>query len=82
VAVVVVFLVVLVVLVPIVAGFLNDPTPAPTGGVNTPGVASTDPTVPPDVQQALKEIARREAAQRYCNAHPEAAATQRCLDGG
>ena len=38
VAIVVVFLVALVVLVPIVAGFLNDPTPAPAGGVNTPGV--------------------------------------------
>ena len=80
VAVVVVILVVLVVLVPIVAGYLNDPAPAPAGGVSTP-VTSADPTVPPEIQQALKEIARREAAQRYCNAHPEAAATKRCQDG-
>jgi hypothetical protein len=81
VAVVVVILVALVILAPIVAGFLSDPAPAPTGGVTTPGVASPDPTVPSDIQKALKEMARREAAQRYCNAHPEAAATQRCLDG-
>jgi hypothetical protein len=80
VAVVVVVLIVLVVLIPIVAGYLNDPTPAPAGG-NTPGVANDDPTVAPDIQKVLKEMARREAAQRYCNAHPEAAATQRCLDG-
>ena len=66
----------LVVLVPIVAGFLNDPAPPPAGGVT-----SVEPTVPPEIQHALKEIARRQAAQRYCNAHPEAAATQRCLDG-
>ena len=81
VAVVVVILVVLVVLAPIVAGFLNDPTPAPAGGNNTPGVATDDPTVAPDIQKAFKEIARREAAQRFCDAHPEAAATQKCLDG-
>jgi len=37
--------------------------------------------VPPDVQHALKEIARREAAQRYCNAHPEAASTDLCVNG-
>jgi hypothetical protein len=80
VAVVVLILVALVVLVPIVAGYLDDPTPAP-GGVNTPGVPIDDPTGPPGIQKALKEMARREAAQRYCNAHPEAAATQRCLDG-
>jgi len=80
VAVVVVILVALVVLVPIVAGYLDDPAPAPAGGVSTP-VTSADPTVPPEIQQALKEIARREAAQRYCNAHPEAAATKRCQDG-
>ena len=80
-AVAVVILVVLVVLIPIVAGFLNDPAPAPTGGVNTPGVAIDDPTVAPGIQKALKEMARREAAQRYCDAHPEAAATHRCLDG-
>jgi hypothetical protein len=81
VAVVVVILVVLVVLVPIVAGLLNDPAPAPAGGVDTPGVPITDPTVAPGIQKALKEMARREAAQRYCDAHPEAAATHRCLDG-
>ena len=80
VAVVVVILVALVFLVPIVAGYLDDPAPAPAGGVSTP-VTSADPTVPPEIQQALKEIARREAAQRYCNAHPEAAATKRCQDG-
>ena len=81
-AVVVVILVVLVILVPIVAGYLNDPTPSPAGDSNTPGVVATnDPTVAPDIQKALKEMARREAAQRYCNAHPEAAATQRCQDG-
>ena len=81
VAVVIVILVALVILAPIVAGFLNDPAPAPTGGSNTPGVATDDPTVAPGIQKALKEMARREAAQRYCDAHPEAAATQRCLDG-
>jgi hypothetical protein len=75
-AVIVVIVVALVVLVPIVAGFLNDPAPPPAGGVT-----SVEPTVPPEIQHALKEIARRQAAQRYCNAHPEAAATQRCLDG-
>jgi hypothetical protein len=80
VAVVIVVLVALVILAPIVAGFLN-PAPAPTGGSNTPGVATDDPTVAPGIQKALKEMARREAAQRYCDAHPEAAATQRCLDG-
>ena len=81
VAVVIVVLVALVVLVPIVAGSLNDPAPAPTGGSNTPGIATDDPTVAPGIQKALKEMARREAAQRYCDAHPEAAATHRCLDG-
>jgi hypothetical protein len=78
---VVVVLVALVVLVPLVAGYLNDPAPTPGGGVSTP-VRSADPTVPPEIQKALKEMARREAAQRYCNAHPEAAATKRCQDGG
>ena len=81
VVIVVVVIVALVVLIPIVAGSLNDPTPAPAGGNSTPGVATTDPTVAPGIQKALKEMARREAAQRYCDAHPEAAATQRCLDG-
>ena len=81
VAIVVVILVALVVLVPIVAGYLNDPAPAPAGGVDTPGLPIDDPTGAPGIQKALKEMARREAAQRYCNAHPEAAATQRCLDG-
>ena len=33
---VVVVLVALVVLVPLVAGYLNDPAPAPGGGVSTP----------------------------------------------
>jgi hypothetical protein len=49
--------------------------------VSPPGIASDDPTVPPEIQHALKEIARREANQRYCNAHPEAAATERCVNG-
>jgi len=79
--VVVVILVALVALVPIVAGSLNDPAHGPAGGVNTPGVPIDDPTGAPGIQKALKEMARREAAQRYCNAHPEAAATQRCMDG-
>ena len=81
VVIVVVVLVVLVVLAPIVAGFLDDPAPSPAGGVTTPGVTSVEPTVAPGIQKALKEIARREAAQRFCDAHPEAAATQKCLDG-
>ena len=81
VAVVVVILVALVVLVPVVAGYLDDPAPAPAGGVDTPGVPIDDPTGAPGIQQALKERARREAAQRDCNAHPEAAATKRCQDG-
>ena len=79
--VVVVILVALVVLVPIVAGYLNDPAPAPAGEVDSPGVPIDDPTGAPGIQKALKEMARREAAQRYCNAHPEAAATKRCQDG-
>jgi len=78
---VIVVLVALAVLIPIGVGFFTGPAPAPAGGVNPPGVASADPTVPSDIQKALKEMARREAAQRYCNAHPEAAATHRCLDG-
>ena len=41
-------------------------SPAPSGSVS------------PEVRRTLKEIARREAAERYCNAHPEAAATERC----
>jgi len=81
VAVVVVVLVALVILAPIVAGFLSDPAPAPTGRVDAPGVPIDDPTVAPGIQKARKEMARREAAQRYCDAHPEAAATHRCLDG-
>ena len=81
VVVLVAVLVALAVLIPIGVGFLNDRAPASTGGVTTPGVASLDPTVAPGIQKALKEMARREAAQRYCDAHPEAAATQRCLDG-
>ena len=68
------------VLIPIIVGHLNDPPPA-TGGAGPPGIVSDDPTVPPDVQHALKEIARREAAQRYCNAHPEAASTELCING-
>jgi len=80
-AVVVVVLVALVILAPIVAGFLSDPAPAPTGRVDAPGVPIDDPTVAPGIQKVLKEMARREAAQRYCDAHPEAAATHRCLDG-
>jgi hypothetical protein len=81
VALVVVLLVALVVLIPIVAGSLNDQAPTPSGGVDAPGVPIDDPTVAPGIQKALKEMARREAAQRYCDAHPEAAATHRCLDG-
>jgi hypothetical protein len=76
-----VVLVVLVVLIPIGLGFFSGSAPAPAGGVNPPGDASADPTVAPGIQKALKEMARREAAQRYCDAHPEAAATHRCLDG-
>ena len=68
----------IVVLIPIIVGHLNDP---PAGGAGPPGMVSDDPTVPPDVQHALKEIARREAAQRYCNAHPEAASTELCVNG-
>ena len=70
-----------VVLIPIIAGHLNDAPPVPTGGGSPTGIVSDDPTVPPDVQHALKEIARREAAQRYCNAHPEAASTELCVNG-
>ena len=62
-AVVVVILVALVVLAPIVAGFLNDPAPAPTGRVDAPEVPTDDSTVAPGIQKALKEMARREAAQ-------------------
>jgi hypothetical protein len=69
------------VIVPIIVGHLNDPPSAPTGGASSPHITSDDPTVPPDVQHALKEIARREAAQRYCNAHPEAASTELCING-
>ena len=69
------------VLIPIIVSHLSDPSPAPTGGAGPSGIVSDDPTVPPDVQHALKEIARREAAQRYCNAHPEAASTELCING-
>ena len=68
----------IVVLIPIIVGHLNDP---PAGGAGPARMVSDDPTVPPDVQHALKEIARREAAQRYCNAHPEAASTELCVNG-
>jgi hypothetical protein len=68
------------VLIPIVVGHLNDP-PAPIGRVGPPGIASDDPTLPPDLQHAMKQILRREAAQRYCNAHPEAASTDLCING-
>lgn len=74
-------LVSLAVLVPIIAGRLNEPPPASTGGVRSPGLDSNDPTVPLELRHALKEIARREAAQRYCNAHPEAASTELCING-
>jgi len=74
-------LVSLAVLVPIIASHLNDPPPASTGGVSSPGIDPNDPTVPPELQHALKEIARREAAQRYCNAHPEEASTELCING-
>jgi hypothetical protein len=69
------------VIIPIIVGHLNDPPSAPTGDAGPSGIVSDDPTVPSDVQHALKEIARREAAQRYCNAHPEAASTELCING-
>ena len=71
VVVLVLILVSLAVLVPIIAGHRNDPPPASTGGVSSPGIVSDDPTVPPELQHELKEIDRREADPRYCNAHPE-----------
>ncbi len=81
VAVLALILISLAVLLPIIVGHLNHPPSGPTGDISSPGIVSEDPTVPPDLQHALKEIARREAAQRYCNAHPEAASTELCIDG-
>ena len=71
----------LLVLIPIISGNNDHATPPPTGVGSPPGLVSDDPTVPPELKQQIEQIARREAAQRYCNAHPEAAATEQCTDG-
>ena len=80
-AVLALILISLAVLLPIIVGHLNHSSSGPTGDVSSPGSVSDDPTVPPDLQHALKEIARREAAQRYCTAHPEAASSELCVNG-
>ena len=80
-AILALILIAFAVLIPIIVGHLNDPPSDGTGGASPSGIASEDPTVPPELQHALKEIARREAAQRYCNAHPEAQSTELCIDG-
>jgi hypothetical protein len=69
-----------VALISVIVGHLNDP-PAPIGRVGPPGIASDEPTLPPELQHAMKEILRREAAQHYCNAHPEASSTDLCING-
>jgi hypothetical protein len=81
VAVVAVILVSLVVFIPIIVGDHTDQPIAPTGGVSQPSNASDDPTVPPALRRALREIARREAAQRYCDAHPEETSSELCVNG-
>lgn len=47
-------------------------------GEDRPSSPTSSGSLSPEVRKTLKEIARREAAERYCNAHPEAAATERC----